>query len=152
MISRVLVAGGTGRLGTLVVSGLAGRGRVLTRDPRRAAHLTGDRIEVVTGDVRNPASVAAATDGTDVVVSAVHGFAGPGSGSPVTVDRDGNVYLIEAARAAGAEMVLMSVVGAAPDSPFELFRMKHAAEQALAGRPVSATVVRATASSSCGST
>ena len=40
MTGRVLVAGGTGRLGTLVVAGLAARGmevRVLTRDPRRAA-------------------------------------------------------------------------------------------------------------------
>ena len=38
----ILVAGGTGRLGTLVVTQLAQRGarvRVLTRDPARAAHL-----------------------------------------------------------------------------------------------------------------
>ena len=148
MISRVLVAGGTGRLGTLVVNGLAARRvdvRVMTRDPKRAAHLAGERIEVVTGDVRDPVSVTTAVAGVDAVVSAVHGFAGPGGVSPMTVDRDGNTHLIEAAQAAGAELVLMSIVGAAPDSPFELFRMKHAAETVLAASTVSATVVRSTA-------
>src|SRR6185312_1267744 len=43
------------------------------------------------------------------------------------------------------DMVLMSVVGAAPDSPMELFRMKHAAETALGASGVAATIVRATA-------
>ena len=148
MISRVLVAGGTGRLGTLVVNGLAARRvdvRVMTRDPKRAAHLAGERIEVVTGDVRDPVSVTTAVAGVDAVVSAVHGFAGPKGVSPMTVDRDGNTHLIKAAQAAGAELVLMSIVGAAPDSPFELFRMKHAAETVLAASTVSATVVRSTA-------
>jgi uncharacterized protein YbjT (DUF2867 family) len=148
MISRVLVAGGTGRLGTLVVSGLAARGvdvRVMTRDPQRAAHLAGERIEVVTGDVRDPVSTMSAMAGVDVVVSAVHGFAGPGGVSPETVDRDGNTHLIEAAQTASAELVLMSIVGAAPDSPFEIFRMKHAAETVLAASTVPSTVVRCTA-------
>lgn len=148
MISRVLVAGGTGRLGTLVVGGLAARGidvRVMTRNPHRAAHLAGERIEIVTGDVRDPVSTMAAVAGVDVVVSAVHGFAGPGGVSPETVDRDGNTLLIKAAQTASAEMVLMSIVGAAPDSPFEIFRMKHAAETVLAASTVPSTVVRSTA-------
>ncbi|MDT4958620.1 MAG: hypothetical protein QOG22_429 [Pseudonocardiales bacterium] len=148
MTARVLVAGGTGRLGTLVVGHLTARGvgvRVLTRDPQRAAHLAGDDVEVITGDVRDPASTTAAAAGVDVVVCAVHGFAGPGGGSPATIDRDGNVHLIEAARAAGADVVLMSGVGAASDSPLELFRMKYAAEIALAASGVPATIVRASA-------
>ncbi len=148
MTGLVVLAGGTGRLGTLVVEALSARGvnvRVLTRDPRRAAHLAGDRVEVFTGDVRDPAGTTAAAAGADVVVSAVHGFAGPGGGSPATVDRDGNRNLIQAARAVGADVVLMSGVGAAPESPFELFRMKHAAETALAENGVRATIVRPTA-------
>jgi len=148
MTGHVLVAGGTGRLGTLVVTALAAHEvqvRVMTRQEQRAAHLAGQHVEVVRGDVRDPASTAAAASGVDVVVSAVHGFAGPGGVSPASVDRDGNLHLLEAARAAGADVVLMSVVGAAPDSPLELFRMKHAAETALAASAVPATVVRATA-------
>lgn len=148
MTSRVLVAGGTGRLGTLVVGRLSARGlivRVLTRDPQRAAHLAGQHVEVITGDVRDPASLAAAAGGVDVVVCAVHGFAGPGGGTPATIDRDGNIHLVHAARTAGADVVLMSGVGAAPDSPLELFRMKSAAEIALAESGVPATIVRASA-------
>jgi uncharacterized protein YbjT (DUF2867 family) len=127
----ILIAGGTGRLGTALVTRLTGRGlpvRVLTRDPARAAHLTGQPVEVVTGDVRDRASLAAAVRGADVVVSAVHGLTGPRGVSPVTVDARGNCNLIDAARETGAEIVLMSVVGAAADSPMELFRMKYAAE------------------------
>jgi uncharacterized protein YbjT (DUF2867 family) len=148
MTRCVLVAGGTGRLGTLVVTALAARGvhvRVLTRDPDRAAHLADQHVEVVRGDVRNPASVGRAAAGVEVVVSAVHGFVGPRGISPASVDRDGNLHLIDAARMVGAEVVLMSVVRAAADSPMELFRMKHAAETALGASGMPATIVRATA-------
>jgi NADH dehydrogenase len=148
MTGRVLIAGGTGRLGTIVARALTTRGvpvRVLTREPRRAEHLAGEHVEIVTGDVRDPASVRAATADVSVVVSAVHGFAGPGRGSPATVDRDGNLHLIDAARSVSADVVLMSVVGAAADSPLEVFRMKHAAETYLAASNVRSTVVRATA-------
>lgn len=144
----ILLAGGTGRLGTVLTTRLTGRGltvRVLTRDPRRAAHLAGHGVEVVTGDVRDRASVAASVRGVTVVVSAVHGFAGPGRISPATVDRQGNINLIDAARDAGAEFVLVSVVGAAADSPMELSRMKYAAEQHLRASGAHWTIVRATA-------
>jgi NADH dehydrogenase len=65
--------------------------------------------------------------------------------SPPTVDWQGNVHLIDAAREAGAEFVLVSVVGAAADSPMELSRMKYAAEQHLKASGASWTIVRATA-------
>jgi uncharacterized protein YbjT (DUF2867 family) len=100
---------------------------------------------VVTGDVRDRASLVAAVRGARIVVSAVHGFAGPGGVSPATVDRQGNVNLIDAATDAGAEFVLVSVVGAAADSPMELARMKYAAEQHLRAGPAGWTIVRATA-------
>ena len=51
----ILVAGGTGRLGSELVRRLVAQResvRVLTRDPARAAHLPG--VEVVVGDVRHP--------------------------------------------------------------------------------------------------
>lgn len=144
----ILLAGGTGRLGSVLTARLTRRGRpvrVLTRDPARAASLTGPGVEVVTGDVRDRASLPAAVRGADVVVSAVHGFAGPGGVSPATVDFQGNVNLIDAARDAGAEFVLMSVVGAAAGSPMELARMKYAAEQYLRSSDACWTIVRATA-------
>jgi uncharacterized protein YbjT (DUF2867 family) len=144
----ILVAGGTGRLGTVLVRRLVSRGlpvRVLTRDPLRAADLAREHVEVVAGDVRDPASLPPALAGVDIVVSAVHGFAGPGRVSPATVDRDGNAHLIDAAAVAGAEVVLVSIVGAAADAAMEQFRMKYAAEQHLRVSGIPATIVRATA-------
>jgi NADH dehydrogenase len=144
----IAIAGGTGRLGSLLARRLAGRGfdlRVLTRDPARASHLRDLPVQIVTADVRDPAGIRAALEGATTAVSAVHGFAGPGGVSPRSVDRDGNANLIDAAAAVGADVILMSIVGASATHPMELFRAKHAAEQHLAASGVHWTVVRATA-------
>lgn len=144
----IVVAGGTGTLGARLVPRLAGQGRavrVLTRDPARARHLAGPGIEVARADVRDPASIASALRGAGTVISAVHGFAGPGRVSPASVDRAGNAHLMAAAARAGAAFVLVSVVGAASDHPIGLFRAKHAAEQALRASGLPWTIVRATA-------
>ena len=144
----IVVAGGTGTLGTRLVPRLAGAGvavRVLTRDPARAQHLAGHGVEVVRGDVRDPASVTAALRGADMVISAVHGFTGPGRVSPATVDRAGNANLIGAAARASANFILVSVAGAAPDHSIGLFRAKYAAEDMLRASGIGWTIVRATA-------
>lgn len=144
---RVLLAGATGRLGSLLVPLLTEQAvtvRALTRDPGRCARLAGVE-EVVVGDVRRPATLRAACVGTDIVVSAVQGFAGPGRVSPRTVDDIGNRNLIAAAQQSGSRMVLVSVVGAAPDHPMELFQAKAAAEAALHSSGVPWTIVRAAA-------
>jgi uncharacterized protein YbjT (DUF2867 family) len=145
----ILVAGGTGMLGTRVVRLLAAGGtlvRVLTRDAARAQHLAAPGVEVMTGDVREAGSLAPAVAGVRAVVSAVHGFIGGDGVSPATVDDLGNANLVLAAEAAGVEhFVLVSVVGAAPDHPLELFRMKHRAEQRLLASRLEWTVIRATA-------
>ncbi len=144
----IVVAGGTGILGTRLVPRLAGQGRavrVLTRDPARAQHLAGPGVEVVRGDVRDPGSVAGALQGADVAISAVHGFAGPGGITPASVDRAGNTHLIDAAARTGATFILVSVVGASPGHPIGLFRAKHAAEETLRASGIPWTIVRATA-------
>jgi uncharacterized protein YbjT (DUF2867 family) len=143
----ILVAGGTGMLGTKVVGLLRQRQlevRVLTRDRSRAADLATAGVEIVEGDVGDPATVQRAVDGVDTVVSAIHGFAGPNNtGSPATVDRDGNHNLIKAARGAGVEhMVLLSVRDASPDHPMDLNRMKYAAEEELKASGLAWTILR----------
>lgn len=79
------------------------------------------------------------------MISAVHGLVGPRSNSPATVDRDGNTNLVDASKAAGADLILVSTVGASPDSPMELFCEKYAAERhaSISGVPI--TIVQATA-------
>lgn len=144
----ILVAGGTGRLGTMVVQELLRRDhpvRVLTRNAERARALEADGAALSVGDVRDPSCLPAAMAGVHTVISAVHGFTGPGRVTPSTVDRDGNANLVHAARTVGADVVLMSVVGASPDHPIELFRMKAAAENVLRSSGVPYTIVRAAA-------
>ena len=141
----ILVAGGTGRLGAELVPSLCSAGlpvRVLTRDPARARSLRELGAEIVVGDVRKPATLEAATSGVATVVSAIHGFAASDGGTPARVDRDGNAALVDAAEAAGALVVLMSVLGAAQDHPLALFRMKAAAERRLRSRARRWTIVR----------
>jgi len=145
----ILVAGGTGTLGTQVLRLLTGRElqvRVLTRDPRRVQHHEGARVEVARVDVRDRQAVGQAVNGVQTVISAIQGFAGAGNPSPRTVDGQGNSMLIQAAREAGVQhFILMSVHGASPDHPMELFRMKYAAEQELRRSGLAWTIIRATA-------
>jgi uncharacterized protein YbjT (DUF2867 family) len=144
----IAIAGGTGRLGSLVVRGLTGRGhavRVITRDPTRAAHLRDLPLEIVTADVRDRGALDRALQGARIALSAVHGFTGPGNVSPQSVDRDGNMNLVDAAAQLGTDVVLMSVVGASAQHPMELFRAKYAAEQHLIASGGRWTIVRATA-------
>ncbi len=143
----ILVAGGTGRLGSLIVQHAIDSGRavrVLTRGASRAEHLGAD-VEVIVGDVRDAEAVRRGVDGCELVVSAVHGFVGARGVSPASVDRGGNAHLVDAAAAFGADVILMSAVGAAPASPIELFRMKWAAEQHAISCGAPTTIVRATA-------
>jgi NADH dehydrogenase len=140
----ILVAGGTGLLGSRIAAGLAARGqqvRVLSRGLAPGGADPPSSVEVIRGDVRDPDAVSRAVAGADVVVSAVQGFAGPDV-SPEEVDRDGNINLITAAKGAGADFVLVSVVGASADSPMELLRMKWQAEEALRDSGLRWTIVR----------
>ncbi|HKF17315.1 MAG TPA: SDR family oxidoreductase [Candidatus Dormibacteraeota bacterium] len=145
----ILVAGGTGRLGTQVVQRLTARRlevRVLTRDPARARHLDSDLVKVMRGDVREKGDTERATVGVGTVVSAIQGFAGVGGVSPRTVDGLGNSNLIREAKTNGVEhFVLVSVQGAAPDHPMELFRVKFAAEAELRQSGLAWTIIRPTA-------
>jgi uncharacterized protein YbjT (DUF2867 family) len=142
----ILVAGGTGLLGTRLVGHLRAAGhpvRVLTRDPRRAAHLPPE-VEIATGDIRD-APLEPVLAGCHCVVSAVHGFAGPTRTSPAMVDRDGNARLIAAAKRVGTRrFVLVSVVGAAADHPMSLHRMKYQAELELQHSGLDHAIIRAT--------
>lgn len=147
MGASVLVAGGTGTLGKLVVGLLTARGvgvRVLTRRGGADDEVGGPHVEIAVGDVRDPRSVGRALEGVSTVVSAIHGFLD--KEGPRAIDRDGNAALVAAARAASVRrLILLSIAGAAADSPMELFRMKWAAEQDLKRSGLGWTIVRPTA-------
>jgi uncharacterized protein YbjT (DUF2867 family) len=145
----IVIAGGTGILGTQVVPLLTARGlevRILTRNPARAEHQRGDLVEIVSGDVRDARSLERAVAGARTVISAVQGFAGTDPADPQAVDRQGNINLIRAAKEGAVEhFVFVSIQGAAPDHPMELFRMKYLAEEELKASGLAWTIVRPTA-------
>jgi len=142
----ILLAGGTGHLGVQLAPLLAARGlpvRVLTRDPNKARSVLPGAV-VHRGDVRDPATLRSALDGIDTVISAITGF-GPGGAGPRAIDLEGNRALIGAAEAAGVgRYVLVSIHGASPDHPLELYRMKHQAEEILRRSSLSWTIIRPT--------
>jgi uncharacterized protein YbjT (DUF2867 family) len=143
----ILIAGATGHLGTPLVELLALNGqrvRVLTRDRSRARRLLAKDTELVTADVCEPASLTSALAGVETVVSAVTGF-GPGGGGPRKVDLQGNENLIAAAEAAEAKhFILVSMHGARPDHPLELYRAKFFAEERLRKSQLAWTIIRPT--------
>ena len=138
----ILVVGGTGRLGSQVTDGLLAHGhpvRVLARGRRRPIPGQAAQTEVVHGSVTDPDVLERALAGVDVVVSAFTGFPFV---DPARVDSAGNKLLVRAAERTGAEVVLVSVAGAAPDSAMGLFRAKSEAEQALDRSSVRGTIIR----------
>jgi uncharacterized protein YbjT (DUF2867 family) len=139
----ILVAGGTGTLGRVLVSRLTEAGnevRVLTRD---ADHARGLPVDVAVGDVRDASSLAVATTGATVVISAVHGFLGGRGAGPHEIDEVGNGNLVRAALDAEVpHFVLLSALDARSDHPMSLHRAKYAAEQQLRSSGLSWTILR----------
>lgn len=141
----IAVVGGSGRLGTALVPLLRGAGHEVRVAGRTVAAAEEPGLEVVRADVGDPATLAAVVEGTAVVVSAVHGVApGDRHASPARTDVAGNANLVDAALAAGADVVLVSMIGAGPVGG-ELQRAKWAAEEHLRASGARWTVVRAAA-------
>jgi uncharacterized protein YbjT (DUF2867 family) len=136
---NVLVIGGSGFIGSHVVSLLAARGvnvLVPTRRRERAKHLILlPTVDVVEADVNAPGVLDGLVRGCDAVINLVgvlHSRPAGGAGD------------CAACRAAGVRRVLhMSALGASRDAPSEYLRSKGAGEEAaLAADDLSVTVFR----------
>ncbi|MFF4157043.1 NAD(P)-dependent oxidoreductase [Streptomyces sp. NPDC001678] len=79
-MAKIALFGATGTIGSRVLREALDRGHQVTAVVRDPAKLTEQHpnLTVTTGDILDPASVAAAAEGQDVVVSAVGGGDGPG--------------------------------------------------------------------------
>ena len=145
----ILIVGASGRLGGAVAKRLLAQGkavRLMTRTPSNLIHLKQQGAEVVSGDLRNPASLLSACQGVEQVLAAAHALVGKGDNNPQTVDDAGNRQLIDAARAAGVkQFVFLSILGASPDAPVEFFRIKYHAEEHLRASGLSFTIIRPSA-------
>jgi len=111
----ILVAGATGKTGSQIVRQLQDQNykvRALVRDATRAADRLGPDVELVVGDVTDPATVAPAMAGVSRVISAIGATAKEGPGSPEFIDYAGNNNLVDAAVSAGVkQFVVISSMG-----------------------------------------
>ncbi len=147
----ILVTGGTGFVGSAIVGELLKRGEkvaVLGRDASKIERLFGGRVEARGADVRDPAALANAMSGADVVVNAVQFPTSPievprRGWTFEEVDYKGTLNQVNAAKAAGVKrFVTVSGVGAAADARQHWFRFKWQAEQHLINSGLEWTVVR----------
>jgi NADH dehydrogenase len=128
----ILIVGATGTLGGNATRRLVAKGhavRAMVRDPSRFS-LPG--VEVVRGDLRDPASLRAAVEGVSQVLTTANSFMGRGATSPTRVDVPGYTALVAAAREAGVgRIVHTSAFGIGPDNPVDYFRVKHQVDEVI---------------------
>jgi nucleoside-diphosphate-sugar epimerase len=109
---KILVTGATGKVGSRLARRLAKRGdhvRALVRDPARAGDLAG--IELVTGDLLDVASLAAALRGVDAVVHCAAFFRGATPEQAHAVNDLGTQHLANAATAAAVKRFVFTSTG-----------------------------------------
>lgn len=142
MTAPILVTGGTGTLGSQVVSRLRETGRDV-RVLSRKDHQSTDGTEFVTGDLLSQQGIEAAVAGTEIIVHC----AGSGKGDDETTRN-----LTRAASRAGVRhLVYISVIGtdripvvsAIDRAMFGYFDSKRAAEQVVTDSGLPWTTLRA---------
>ena len=133
----ILVVGATGLLGGEICRLLAQRGnpvRALVRDtssPDRVARLARAGAERVRGDLKDRASLDAACRGASAVISTASSTISRQEGDSIeSVDRQGQLSLVDAAAAAGVKhFVLISFASVEADFPLQ--SAKRAVEERL---------------------
>jgi uncharacterized protein YbjT (DUF2867 family) len=152
-MSGVVVFGGSGFLGRRLVQRLAAEGtsvRVAVRHAegeRRALPAAGlAKVAFVRADVRDQASVAAALEGADAVINAVSAYVEKGDVTFESVHVQGaETVAREAFKHGIARLVLMSGIGADPQSRSSYIQSRGRGELAVQQAFPTATIVRPSA-------
>ena len=134
----ILVVGATGVLGLEICRVLRETGapvRALVRTgSAKAGDLKALGVETATGDLKDPASLRSACQGVDVVITTATAITHRRTGDTLdTVDRKGNLALLDAARSAGVRrFVYVSVSPTFPPN-CALIRNKRLVEREVRG-------------------
>jgi uncharacterized protein YbjT (DUF2867 family) len=150
---EVAIAGGHGKIALLLGAQLHGAGHTvfgLIRSPEQEDDLHAVGIEPVLCDLEGDGDIGAAVSGADAVVFAAGAGPGSGAGRKRSMDLDGAVKLIEAAKEEGVRRYLMvSAMGAGSPPPpgegdvfGEYLRAKAGADKAVAESGLEYTIVR----------
>jgi NADH dehydrogenase len=142
-----MVVGATGIVGGMITRRLLEDGKdvrilVRTNSPSEqlaqegratsAEELIGAGAQPVYGDLRDRASLDAAVQGVEAVITTANSAGRGGEDNPQSVDLEGNRNLIEAARDAGVErFVFVSAFGADPENPVPFMQAKGQSEASL---------------------
>ena len=105
---KACVTGGTGFVGSHLVRALRRRGDAVTclvRDPRRAAGLA-EGLRLVTGDLHDPAALAEACTGADVVYHIAGRISARSEAEFLAANRDGTANVLAAAQGASVRRFL----------------------------------------------
>jgi uncharacterized protein YbjT (DUF2867 family) len=147
----ILVVGATGSVGGDVCHRLAAKeipARALVRatsGPAKVEALRSLGMEVVTGDLRDPASLAEACRGASAVIETVSSmpFAyEAGVNDIATTDLEGSLRLVDAAKAAGVPHVVFTSLSGNMDLDFPLRNAKRTVEAYLKMSGLTYTVLR----------
>ncbi|HMF32650.1 MAG TPA: SDR family oxidoreductase [Candidatus Lokiarchaeia archaeon] len=147
----ILIAGATGGVGQWVVRHLIASGklvRVLVRSLEVAGELFGDDVEIMGGDVTDPASLPPAMENVSVVISAIGSRMSEGMSTPEHVDYEGVRNLVDAAVNAGVSRFLLvsSCQVTHPENPLNRFGRvldwKFQGEEYLRNSGLQYTIVR----------
>lgn len=142
----ILVSGATGLLGGTITTGLLEQGRpvrILVRDGSDHERLVDAGALPATGDLRDPASLAAACQGVTTVITTANSAGRSGEDTVETVEIRGNQALVDAAREAGVRhFIFVSALGASEDSPVPFLRGKALAERYLKESGLTYTILR----------
>lgn len=143
-MAQVLVTGGTGILGSEVVSRLVERGadvRVLSRKDRPEAP---SRATVVRGDLDSGEGLADAVRGTEAIVHCASATQVPVYRAAKRVDVDGTRRLLDAAKGAGEPRIVhISIVGI-DRIPLGYYRAKLQGERVVEESGLPHTIQRTT--------
>ena len=148
----ILITGAAGYLGNQTAKRLAAQGRqvrALVRRPAKAKLRLGDiaeRIEIVPGDVTQPASLASAMRDVSTVVHYVAIAMEKGGQTYESVNYQGTVNVVKAAQAAGVRRFInMSQNGASADLPYRFLASKGRAQAYVAASDLDWTALRPSA-------
>jgi putative NADH-flavin reductase len=112
---KIVVFGATGGIGSQVVAHALAAGHAVTAVARRPATITlrSERLEVVQGDVLEPATLGEPIAGQDAVISAL----GARDRAPTTVYSEGVANLLRAMQAANVRRILCISAGGIDPGP-----------------------------------
>jgi uncharacterized protein YbjT (DUF2867 family) len=132
--SRVLVAGATGQLGSVITRKLAAAGvpvRALARQRDKLAAFEAV-AEIAPVDLLNVAKLTEACRGIDTIIATANNNLGKGSTSPARVDLAAYQNLCAAARNTGVRrLIYVSYLGVKQDANVDIFRIKWYIEDAI---------------------